>query len=56
MISLFGLFGLPQRSVCTATFETEGADSDAARGTLRAEVVQPGVCTVATTVYSYRWQ
>jgi hypothetical protein len=50
------LFGLPQRSVGTGTFETEGVDYDAARGTPRAEVVQPGVCTVATTVYSYRWQ
>ncbi|MEU6322526.1 hypothetical protein [Streptomyces sp. NPDC047009] len=50
------LFGLPQRSVCSGTFEAEGVDYDAARGTLRAEVVQPGVCTVATTVYSYRRQ
>ncbi|MFD1660568.1 hypothetical protein ACFSL4_20740 [Streptomyces caeni] len=48
------LFALPQRSVCTGTFETEGVDYDAARGTLRAEVVQPGVCQIATTVYAYR--
>lgn len=48
------LLALPQRSVCTGTFEAEGVDYDAARGTLRAEVVQPGVCVVATTVYSYR--
>jgi hypothetical protein len=48
------LFGLPQRSVCTGTFETEGVHYDTVRGTLRAEVVQPGVCAVATTVYSYR--
>ncbi|WP_086729504.1 hypothetical protein [Streptomyces carpinensis] len=49
-----GLFALPQRSVCGGTFEAEGVDYDAARGTLRAEVVSPGVCQVATTVYSYR--
>ncbi|MER6122452.1 hypothetical protein ABT173_07105 [Streptomyces sp. NPDC001795] len=48
------LFALPQRSVCSGTFEAEGVDYDAARGTLRAEVVQPGVCVLATTVYSYR--
>ncbi|TWV41884.1 hypothetical protein FRZ03_20605 [Streptomyces misionensis] len=48
------LFGLPQRSVCTGTFEAEGVDYDPASGTLRAEVVQPGVCAVATTVYAYR--
>jgi hypothetical protein len=48
------LFALPQRSVCTGTFEAEGVDYEAATGTLRAEVVPPGVCKVATTVYSYR--
>ncbi|MEU6477215.1 hypothetical protein ABZ858_10055 [Streptomyces sp. NPDC047017] len=48
------LFALPQRSLCSGTFETEGVDYDAARGVLRAEVVPPGVCKVATTVYSYR--
>ncbi|MFF8593760.1 hypothetical protein ACF061_20395 [Streptomyces sp. NPDC015220] len=48
------LFALPQRSVCSGTFEAEGVDYDAARGTLRAEVVAPGVCEVTTTVYSYR--
>jgi hypothetical protein len=50
------LLALPQRSMCTGTFEAEGVDYDAARGTLRAEVVQPGVCAIATTVYSYRGQ
>ncbi|MFE9095749.1 hypothetical protein [Streptomyces sp. NPDC007264] len=50
------LFALPQRSVCTGTFETEGVDYDAAGGTLRVEVVQPGVCQIATTVHAYRQQ
>ncbi|WP_369250509.1 hypothetical protein [Streptomyces sp. R41] len=49
------LFALPQRSLCTdGTYETEGVDYDAVRGTLRAEVISPGACAVATTVYSYR--
>lgn len=48
------LFALPRRSACSGTFEAEGVDYDAVRGTLRAEVVPPGVCKVATTVYSYR--
>ncbi|WP_439941134.1 hypothetical protein [Streptomyces sp. BBFR115] len=50
------LFALPQRSVCSGTFEAEGVDYDAARGVLRAEVVPPSVCKVTTTVYSYRLQ
>ncbi|MGW5636345.1 hypothetical protein [Streptomyces sp. NPDC003832] len=48
------LFALPQRSVCTGTFETEGVDYDARSGTLRAQVIQPGVCAVSTSVYAYR--
>ncbi|MCL7426034.1 hypothetical protein [Streptomyces sp. YS415] len=48
------LFALPQRSLCTGTFETEGVDYDARSGTLRAEVIQPGVCAVSTSVFSYR--
>ncbi|MFF4349149.1 hypothetical protein [Streptomyces sp. NPDC001530] len=49
------LFALPQRSLCTdGTYEAEGVDYDAVRGTLRAEVVQPGACALATTVYSYQ--
>lgn len=48
------LFALPERSVCTGTFEAEGVDYDVHSGTLRAEVVQPGACAVATSVYSYR--
>jgi hypothetical protein len=51
------LFAVPQRSLCTdGTYEAEGVDYDAVRGTLRAEVVQPGACALATTVYSYRQQ
>jgi hypothetical protein len=50
-----GLLALPQRSLCTdGTYETEGVDYDSASGTLRAEVVQPGACAVATSVYAYR--
>ncbi|MFE0251026.1 hypothetical protein [Streptomyces sp. NPDC059010] len=48
------LFALPQRSVCKGTFETEGVDYDVSSGTLRAEVIPPGVCAVATAVYSYK--
>lgn len=49
------LFGLPQRSICTdGTFEAEGVDYDVNSGTLRAEVIPPGVCALVTTVYSYR--
>ena len=49
------LFALPQRSVCTqGSFEAEGVDYDASSGTLRAEVIPPGVCAVATAVSSYR--
>ncbi|WP_212911821.1 hypothetical protein [Streptomyces sp. TS71-3] len=45
---------LPQKSACTGTFETEGVDYDTRSGTLRAQVVPPSVCKVATTVYEYR--
>ncbi|MER5939269.1 hypothetical protein ABT121_18310 [Streptomyces sp. NPDC001928] len=48
------LLALPQRSVCTGAFETEGVDYDAKSGTLRAEMIPPGVCAVTTAVYSYR--
>ncbi|GGJ50918.1 hypothetical protein [Streptomyces brasiliensis] len=50
------LFGLPRSSVCSGTFEAEGVDYDGQSGTLRAEVIPPGVCAVATTVYWYRLQ
>ncbi|WP_328446178.1 hypothetical protein OG780_08295 [Streptomyces sp. NBC_00386] len=51
------LFALPQRSLCTdGTYEAEGVDYDTASGTLRAEVVQPGTCSVATSVYAYRFR
>jgi hypothetical protein len=49
------LFALPQRSLCTTgTYEAEGVDYDAVLGTLRAQVVQPGACVLATRVYSYQ--
>ncbi|MGW1721693.1 hypothetical protein ACWCQK_02010 [Streptomyces sp. NPDC002306] len=49
------LLALPQRSLCTdGTFEAEGVDYDVASATLRAEVIPPGVCALATTVYAYR--
>jgi hypothetical protein len=47
------LFALLQRSVCTGASEAEGVDYDAHSGTLRAEVIPPGVCAAATAVYSY---
>jgi hypothetical protein len=50
------LFALPQRSICTGTFEAEGIDYDVNSGTLRAEVVQPGACVVSTSVYAYKQQ
>ncbi|MFE6170977.1 hypothetical protein [Streptomyces sp. NPDC056464] len=52
--SVKALFALPQRSVCTGAFETEGVDYDVNSGTLRAEMIPPGVCAVATAVYSYQ--
>ncbi|MFI6350068.1 hypothetical protein [Streptomyces sp. NPDC050560] len=45
---------LPQESVCTGTFETEGVDYHPGSGVLRAQVVSPGVCMVSTTVYEYQ--
>lgn len=48
------LFQVPRSSICSGTFETEGIDYDANARTLRVEIVSPGVCEVATTVYSYR--
>ncbi len=48
------LFQVPRTSVCGGTYETEGIDYDNATQTLRVEIVPPGVCEVATTVYTYR--
>jgi hypothetical protein len=48
------LFQVPQDSVCSGTFETEGVDYDQNAGLLRVEIIPPGVCEVATTVYTYR--
>jgi len=48
------LAAVPQHSLCAGTSETEGVDYDVTTGVLRAEVIQPGVCAVVTTVYTYR--
>ncbi|WP_408056839.1 hypothetical protein [Streptomyces huasconensis] len=48
------LFAVPQRSVCSGSFETEGVDYDSARRTLRVEVVPPAPCLVTTAVYTYK--
>lgn len=47
-------FTIPRRSVCSGTFEAEGIDYDAARGTLRVEIVPPSPCLVTTTVVAYK--
>ncbi|MFF2159637.1 hypothetical protein ACFVWP_02745 [Streptomyces sp. NPDC058175] len=47
-------FAIPQRSICSGTFEAEGVDYDSARGTLRVEMVPPSPCLVTTAVISYR--
>ena len=46
-------FAIPQRSVCKGTFESEGIDYDAQRGTLRVQMVPPAPCLVTTAVVSY---
>lgn len=48
------LGSIPQSSICSGTFESEGVDYDSATGLLRVEITQPGVCEVATTVYEYK--
>lgn len=48
------LFALPQRSVCKGTFETEGVDHDVNSGTLRVQMIPPGVCAVTTAVHAYQ--
>lgn len=48
------LFQVPRTGICSGTYETEGIDYDPGARTLRVEIVSPGVCEVATTVYSYR--
>ncbi|MGD6742050.1 hypothetical protein ACOKM3_09450 [Streptomyces sp. BH106] len=47
-------FAIPQRSVCKGTFESEGIDYDATRGTLRVQMVPPSPCLVTTSVISYK--
>ncbi|MEU6841932.1 hypothetical protein ABZ930_08680 [Streptomyces sp. NPDC046716] len=46
-------FTIPQRSVCSGSFEAEGVDYDSTRGTLRVEIVPPSPCLVTTSVISY---
>ncbi|MDI5967250.1 hypothetical protein [Streptantibioticus silvisoli] len=48
------LFQLPQISLCSGTYEAEGIDYDPATTTLSVEIVSPGACEVATTVYAYQ--
>ena len=48
------LGSIPQNSACSGTFEAEGVDYDTATGVLRVEIIQPGACEVATTVYEYK--
>ncbi|WP_420036735.1 hypothetical protein ACN2WE_34960 [Streptomyces sp. cg28] len=46
-------FKIPQRSVCSGSFEAEGIDYDTTRETLRVEIVPPSPCLVTTAVISY---
>jgi hypothetical protein len=48
------LFQVPQSSICSGTYETEGIDYDPGAKLLRVEIVPPSVCAITTTVYSYR--
>jgi hypothetical protein len=48
------LGSIPRSSACSGTFEAEGVDYDTATGVLRVEMIPPGVCEVATTVYEYK--
>jgi hypothetical protein len=48
------LGSIPEQSDCSGTFEPEGVDYDVATGVLRVEIVQPGICEIATTVYEYQ--
>ncbi|MEU6393521.1 hypothetical protein [Streptomyces sp. NPDC046939] len=47
-------FAIPQRSICSGSFEAEGIDYDAPRGTLRVAIVPPAPCLVTTTVIAYK--
>jgi len=48
------LGSVPQSSICSGTFETEGVDYDPASGILRVEIIQPSVCEVVTSVIEYK--
>lgn len=47
------LGGLPQVSICSGTFETEGIGY-AAPNDLRVEMIPPSPCSISTTVYQFR--
>jgi hypothetical protein len=47
------LGSIPEESSCSGTFEAEGVDFDASTGILRVEIIQPGSCILATTIYEY---
>ncbi len=48
------LFQVPRISLCSGSYETEGIDYDPSARLLRVEIVSPGICAVATSVYTYR--
>jgi hypothetical protein len=48
------LGSIPQSSDCSGTFEPEGVDYDVATGVLRVEMVQPGICEIATTIDEFQ--
>jgi hypothetical protein len=48
------LGSIPQQSICSGTFETEGVDYDPAVRQLRVEMVPPSVCGIITVVYRYQ--
>jgi hypothetical protein len=44
---------LPDSGACSGYYEVEGIDYQADSGVLRVDVLPPGVCGVASTVYEY---
>ena len=48
------LGSIPESSSCSGTYEPEGVDYDVATGVFRVEMVPPGVCEIATTIYDYQ--
>ncbi|MEN3359043.1 MAG: hypothetical protein V7637_3025 [Mycobacteriales bacterium] len=45
---------IPQQSICSGTFETEGVDYEPVSRQLRVQMVPPSVCAVITVVYRYQ--